>query len=700
MKSEHLGMNEKPISPTEVSLSKGWRFAPDPEDCGETLGWQAIDYDISCWEPVTVPHTWKIIKPTVSYEGIAWYRLVFDFPFQAEKACVRLKFDGVFYLSRVWLDGVYLGDHEGGYTPFEFDISSRIRSLSENVLAVRVDNRRSIDRLPAHLFEGRSYGWNNYGGIVRDVKLLLTSQVYINSLQVVASPHIIAIDQADRCSLSTRVDFKNISHEGFIGEAKLEVQEEAGRSIVATSIQPVNIPSEGVGCASFETSFQNPMLWHFDHPHLYCCVISLKDKTGIEYDRKTTNFGIREALCKDGQFILNGEPVRLVGLSRHADVPGYGLAEPIRVMAADFDDLKTLNMVFGRPVHYPQHEFIYDYCDRKGILLCPELPAWQLTACQMADAHMRALAKQQLAEMIAAASNHPCVWAWSVGNELESDTVAGRAFVRDMVEYVKSLDASRPVAFASYHLLVGRPWSDATQHSDFVMMNQYFGTWHGPKDSLGIALDTIHLTWPDKAVIVSEFGFAAHWQHVEGPQIIDPEQYYYIPEDVSTDSLEADSKRQQVIKEQMDVFRSKPFVVAAIFWNYRGGMGVVDDHGRPRPSWYVLQEEFAPLVIDRVDFNLTKQNQCSVNVMLRTRGPIEVDMPAYTLRNYRIKWEFISPKGKPLDLRGEVVLPVLSPGTKYNINIEALHLVRRSGLHITVIRPTGFTVIDRNFTSP
>ena len=688
-------MSGKPISPIEIPLSEGWRFTFDPEGYGEIRGWQTLSHDTSHWRQVSVPHTWNTTEAYADFEGIAWYRLVFEYPYQANEARVRLKFNAVFYLARVWLNEEYLGEHEGGYTPFEFDISSRLRPGGENLLVVRIDNCRAIDRIPAHLFEGRSYGWSNYWGIVRDVKLILTSPVYLHSLRLVAVPQITAMDQADQAALSAQVHIHNTDHEGFIGELNIEVLEEASGRIVATAVQPVDLSAGVDVIASLETSFRNPLLWHFDHPHLYSCVMSLSDHRGIEYDRTTTSFGVREVDWKDGRFLLNGEPVRLVGLSRHADVPGYGLAEPIPVMAADFDDLKTLNMVFGRPVHYPQHEFIYDYCDRKGILLSPELPAWQLTAGQMADEQLRTLAKQQLAEMIAAAANHPCVWAWSVGNELETDTVSGRAFIRDMVEYVKSLDPTRPVGFASYHLLVGRPWSDATKHCDFVMMNQYFGTWHGPKDSLGPALDTIYMTWPDKMVTVSEFGFAPHWQRVEGPRIIDPDQYYHIPEDVSANSPEADIQRQRVIKDQMAVFRSRPFVAAAVFWNYRGDMGVVDNLGKPRPSWRTLQEEFAPLVVERVDFTFPKNNHCRVRVKLHTRGPIEVELPAYTLRNYRIAWEFLSPAGKPLNPPGEAHLPMLPPGTSYELNIEGPKGIKKSTLHISVIRPTGFIVIDQ-----
>jgi hypothetical protein len=198
-------------------------------------------------------------------------------------------------------------------------------------------------------------------------------------------------------------------------------------------------------------------------------------------------------------------------------------------------------------------------------------------------------------------------------------------------------------------------------------------------------------------VIVSEFGFSPHWERIEGPHIIDPAQYYYIPEDVSADSLEADIQRQRVIKDQMGVFRAQPFVNAATFWNYRGNMGVVDEYGRPRPSWRILQEEFTPLVIEKVDFIFPKKDQCTANIVLRTRGPIENDLPAYTLRNYRVAWEFQSSPGRPIDLRGEVYLPVLPPGTLHNLSIEFPRAKKRSKLHVAVLRPTGFTVVEQLF---
>jgi beta-galactosidase/beta-glucuronidase len=194
-------------------------------------------------------------------------------------------------------------------------------------------------------------------------------------------------------------------------------------------------------------------------------------------------------------------------------------------------------------VHYPQAEFILDYCDRNGILLIPEVPAWQLGASQMDNPDMRALEEQQLQEMIEAAYNHPSVWAWSVGNEIDSRSDAGHRFVREMIAFVKSLDPTRPVGFASNHLNI-YPQGDATVQADFVMMNQYIGTWAGPKQDLGPALDEIHETWPDRVVIISEYGFEPRWNRWGPPtDSLDPEEYYFIPESVNSDSERADEQR-------------------------------------------------------------------------------------------------------------------------------------------------------------
>jgi hypothetical protein len=372
-------------------------------------------------------------------------------------------------------------------------------------------------------------------------------------------------------------------------------------------------------------------------------------------------------------------------------------------MAADFADLKRLNAVLSRPAHYPQADFVLDYADRHGLLLIPEIPAWQLTAAQMAQPHMRALAQQQLQEMITAHANHPSVWAWSVGNELESNTPSGHAFVGELVRIAKALDPTRPVSFAS-NRLGARPWADATALADFVMMNAYYGTWGGPKGELGPALDAVHATWPDKPVIISEYGFEPHWERDGGPDAPDPSHYYAIPPEVPPDSEAADSQRQQLIQEQLAVHRRKPFVAGAIFWTYQDyrtprsyHMGVVSAERDRRSSWSVLRDAYAPVVLEAVHLAPAVGSTQHATVALSTRGPVEADLPVYTLREYWLEWAVTAPDSQPVFAQGRLPLPTLAPGATWS---ETLVWARPEGdyrLILRVVRPIGDTTLERTY---
>jgi beta-glucuronidase len=447
----------------------------------------------------------------------------------------------------------------------------------------------------------------------------------------------------------------------------------------------------------------NPQLWHFDHPHLYRWSAALSTRDGVPLHTAAVTFGIRSVELRGARLYLNGEPVRLVGLTRHADSPAHGLAEPVTAMATDLADLKRLNAVLSRPAHYSQADCILEYADRHGLLLIPELPAWQLTAAQMAQPQMRALARQQLREMITAQANHPSVWAWSVGNEIDSDTPAGHAFVRELIDIAKALDPTRPVSFVSDRA-GWRLSADATALVDFVMLNAYYGTWHGPKAALEPALNAIHATWPEKPVLISEYGFEPHWERIMKPIPPDLWGYYAIPPEVPSDSEAADRQRQQLIREQMAVYRRKPFIAGAIFWTYQDyrsrsafQMGVVDAWRHRRGSWGVLREAYAPVVLDTVHVSLATDGTQRATITLRARGPVEHDLPAYTLREYQLAWAVAAPDGQPVFAQGALALPTLPPGTTWSGILE--WAVPRADYRLTLrlIRPTGFAVLEHTY---
>ncbi len=691
---------------SSLSMDGDWRFAVDAKKKGESEMWFSPAYDDSVWQVVSVPHTWNVMPKYSQYNGLAWYRYHLAVPETLQDMHLRLRFQAVFYLARIWVNGVYVGEHEGGYTPFEFDVSTLLKPGQDNVITVQADNKISPVRIPAELSAGWSYDWWNYGGIVRSVSLEATNLVYIGGQQIVAVPHLVGMDEADQAKITSKVILENDSDGQFDGLVNFTILQEDTRQVVFDSGQgqSVSLAPGQTFNLKLSTTLADPKLWHFDHPNLYVLAVSVK-KDGQEVHHLESIFGIRSVELKDGQMILNGEPVRLVGVTRHADSPQFGLAESVQIMAADYDDIKNLNEVLSRPVHYPQAEFILDYADRHGILLIPEVPAWQMTAFQMSLPKMQNLEKQQLREMITSEYNHPAIWAWSIANEIESETPEGHAFVKEMLAYVKTLDPTRPVGFAS-NRLNSNPSRDATAYSDFVLMNQYWGGWAGPKQGLSGALDAIHAAWPDKTVIISEFGFEPNWNRLWGPatSTLSPEEYYFIPDGTPPDSELADEQRCLLIHDQMAVFRTKPFIAGAVFWTYQDYrtrsvfvMGLVDPDRNKRPSWGVLREEFSSVLINSLTLSPEADGKYTVMITLHTRGPIDVDMPVYTLRGYTLHWVMTSPDGSTKFSEGDVSLPMLAPASQWSGEIPLTVHAADYIVTVSIIRPTGFNVIERSF---
>jgi beta-galactosidase/beta-glucuronidase len=688
-----------------ISLVGEWRFATDRENQGENEKWFATDHDDSSWTVVDVPHTWSVMEENWDYEGVAWYRRSFSIPVEASLAHLRLRFDAVYYKATVWLNGEYLGEHEGGYTPFEFDVSRIAETSTDNIVAVRVDNERRADRIPDDFFD-----WWPYGGIARDVSLEVTDNVYISRQQIVAVPNIVAWDEADTATVTTTIIVNNASSEIFTGTLTSDVSDEAtGESALEAVLSTfVGVPPGESVEVELEANISGPKLWHFDHPNLYLWTASLAKQGGKAVHTAKDIFGIRLVELKDAQFLLNGEPVRMVGMTRHADSVEYGLAEPVFVMAADYDDMKRLNMVLSRPVHYPQHEYILDYCDRNGILLVPEIPAWQIEASHLGNQDTLATAKQQLGEMILTGFNHPSIWAWSVGNEIDSHVQPGHNYVRELATLANELDPNRPLGFASFRLYADQE-DDATALTDFVFMNEYCGSWGGPKRGLDEALDRIHELWPDKVVIISEYGLEAGWTSawwMGDTSGMNTPEYYYIEPGVPPYSEDVYAQRHQLILEQMDTFRSKPFVAGAIFWTYQDyrsemefRMGILDINHEPTPIWDVIREQYSPVLIDSVVVSEENDSKQMAAVSLRTRGPVQEDMPAYTLRDYSLHWAVTSADGGRIFSEGDISLPALAPADTWSDVVGWEVPEDNYVFTLSIIRPTGFDVIEHTYDS-
>jgi beta-glucuronidase len=637
---------------TRVDLDDSWRFRIDRNEEGETQGWNTTLP--SGTEVVHVPHTWNIGKYD-DYEGVAWYFRTLALSPAVSGQHVELHFAATFYKSRVWLNGKLLGAHEGGYTPYWFDISSSLRA-GENLLAVELDNRPTAQTIPGfalRLREGHRiwYDWWHYGGLVREVWLT------INQDGLVRRQRITSTITGNEAQVTSTVFLDNVS-QGQVSQGQNRFRVTAtiysprGEAIgKAETAAAASVP--GASTVQLNLSIAHPELWNLDHPVLYRMAVELRNAHGRLLDAREDNFGLRTIEIRDRHLFLNGEQVRLTGMTRHEDSPWEGLAETAGTIQNDYDTLEKLHVRLTRPVHYPQPQRILDYADRHGILLIPEIPMWQFSEAQMKDPKVISLAKQMFQEMIEADENHPSIFAWSVCNESEASTKGGRAYIDLMRDRIHQLDPGRFVSYADNDLAWGPdPKTEAVNDVDFIMMNAYFGTWSGGEEDLAPRLQQIGRDYPTKMVIVSEFGY---------PGIFSP------------DSAAADKMRIRTIENQLAQFQKFDFVAGAIFWCYQDykshqnlwpghqegyvDHGLVDEYRQRRPSFWVWEKRNQPVLFSREKWIYDDQgNRVGFEAGLSERSLDEI--PSYPLRDGIVRWELRDRDGSLL-ASGEQPVPDL-----------------------------------------
>jgi beta-glucuronidase len=589
-----------------VGLDGAWRFALDPTRTGEPDRWFSPELDESRWDRVDVPHCWPL-DPRYAYTGTAWYRRPFDVPADLQGRHARLEFDAVFARARVWVNGQLAGSHEGGYTPFGFDVTPHLIAGRPNTIAVAVDNSWSLTTMPGARPGAdptrRVYPWWDYGGIVRPVALVLSSPIFITNQRVVATPDpasgratiesTIWVRNTTPSSSSVRV---NLALARVEGEREEPLAAAQPRDLQAT----VDVPAGETKTVTLRTVLprERVWLWTLDKPVLHVARATLAaagaktpnasstaaatTTAAAASDTLASTFGIRRFEVKGTQLLLNGQPIRLGGGNRASDHPRFGLIEPRDVVEPDLRLMKAAGMELQRMIHYALPTALLDAADRLGLLIIAEAGNWQLQPTQMDDEAMRADYRNQMRELVERDWNHPSVIAWSVGNEYPSDTPSGVRWTKDMAAFVRTLDVSRPITFASYRAdkpEVKRPEDEGSHYVDFISINLY-----GRPAVLGERLDIIHGRWPDKPVFISEFG-------------------------VRADKVKDERDRETWFHEAIGQLRARPFVAGASVWtfnDYRSRFpdtnangyrpwGLIDPDRQPRGAYRVVKDEFATL---------------------------------------------------------------------------------------------------------
>ena len=451
-------------------LTSGWRY-----HLGDLEGFEKIEFDDSNWEEVAVPHSLRIEPYKFNftqryYRGAGLYRVHFTVFKDSFKAGDRIliHFEGALTKTQVWLNGKYIGEHLGGYTPFTFDITEEFLPGKDNLLSVRVDNSRM--NVPP---EGALVDYTLFGGIYREVWIERKNPVYMENPFAWTTK----IDEK-KAVLKITAQAKNFLPEPVSCQFETELIEEQKtqdqlNKITITRAEKEYVISPGENQLELELLVENPKLWSMDYPYLYQLKLylscpearkeSIKEFPSTEVkmvDSVSFPFGLRWLEFTNQGFFLNGKPVKLVGFNRHQTYPYIGNAGSFRLQYLDALLLKQTGANFVRLSHYPQSPDFLDACDRLGLLVFEELPGWGYVGNQ----EWKNIAEQALEEMILRDRNRPSIILWGVRI---NESWWGEKWLAKMVELGHRLDPTRPASGARFLRNFRQFSEDVIAHNDY-----------------------------------------------------------------------------------------------------------------------------------------------------------------------------------------------------------------------------------------
>ena len=521
-----------------------------------------IEYDFDKSPTMQIPSDWNTQDERLFfYEGTVWFKKSFQ-AVPMEDYRTLLYFGAVNYDCRVWVNGKEAGHHVGGFTPFNYDISDLIKE-GENVVIVKVDNKRHAEDVPTQIFD-----WWNYGGITRNVKLVKVTPTYLEdyNLQLAKAD---AKAKKRQISFSARLNKKESGHNVtvFIPELKLE--------------QQLTTDAEGTVSGTLFVATKKLQLWSPENPKLYRVDISLD--TSIISD----SIGFRTIETRDKQILLNGQPIFLKGISIHNEKPnGGGRANSAEDAHTLLGWAKELGCNFVRLAHYPHHEEMVREAEKMGILVWSEIPVYWTIAWKNPKTYENA--QNQLRDMIARDHNRANVIIWSIANETphsqERDT-----FLGNLAQYARSLDNTRLISMAmevtGASNYVNRLNDNMNKYVDVVSFNQYIGWYRDVNDAPKMKWEIPY----NKPVIVSEFGGGAKYGYHGAKNQRWTEEFQenlYIENTAMLDKIEGLSGTTPWILKD---FRSPRRVLPDV-QDYYNRKGLVSDKGEKKKAFYILKQ--------------------------------------------------------------------------------------------------------------
>jgi beta-glucuronidase len=439
-----------------------------------------FEFDMAHAQTTSLPGSWLAASPELRhYQGLVWYQRHFDAP-AARKGRYFLRFGAANYATTVYINGQPLGRHEGGFTPFAFEVTKQLRD-GDNQITFAVDSQATATTVPPTVTD-----WENYGGATRGIRLVHTPDTYVDSAWV------------------------RLTKDGKLAvDAHLDGAAAAGQAVrLKVAGLPVDLTGKTDAHGDWKATMSAPralVRWSPEKPQLYD--VSLSAGEDEWHDR----VGFRTIERKGADILLNGKPVFLRGISMHEEEIS---PNPARIITPDnaralLGEIKHgLHGNYVRLSHYPHSEVMTRVADELGLLVWSEVPVYWMVAWD--NAGTLASARNMLAENILRDRNRASVVIWSVANETPVND-ARNAFLRTLVSDVRRLDPTRLVSAA---LLVERDKAakvptmtmadPLAADLDVLSINTYNG-WYTP-DRLAELPGSVWNVPADKPLVFSEFG--------------------------------------------------------------------------------------------------------------------------------------------------------------------------------------------------
>ncbi len=562
---------------TTTSLDGTWNTIVDPYEGGVGARFyqnakprsknDLVEYDFDASQKLAVPGDWNSQRESLFlYEGTVWYQRYFPYS-KGPRSRLFLYFGAANYIARVWVNGEKVGEHVGGFTPFNFEVTSNVVE-GENSVVVEVNDVRQADGIPA-----LNTDWWNYGGLTRSVDLIEVPESFIQDYFVQ-----LAKNSQETIGGWVRLNGASQGNKITIEIPELHLKEAA------------TADANGLGKFSFPAK---PQLWSPENPKVYEVVISAAGDTVKD------EIGFRSIETRGTQILLNGKPIFLRGISMHEEAAFRGG----RAFSEEDDKVllgwaRELGCNFVRFAHYPYNEAMTRLADRMGLLVWSEISVYWSIAWENPDTLENA--KEQLRDEIDRDHNRASVILWSLSNETPPSETGRTEFIKSLAQYARQLDPTRLLTSALNHTdktgADTRTLNDPLgEYLDVLGLNEYVGWYEGKVE------DTDRIQWQSsyqKPLILSEFGAGA----VAGKH-------------GDSDTRFTEEYQANLFDHQINMLKKIPFLAGMSPWvlmdfhsprrmlpgiqDFYNRKGLISNRGQKKKAFYVLQKFYQQKEIEK-----------------------------------------------------------------------------------------------------